>query len=521
MENKSLPRLRYGLLTICAFLLAASLFLVGCRGPLQSGDTAGNEAEPGTLSLTINRHSTARTILPDWPQDLDSLVYRLEFFAVGNGGELAFYRVWRGSGIVELEVYVGIWDLVVTASTPYGDIARGEQRINMPSAGIVRYDIDLRPIATGTGTFRWDIRFPENVVSAWMEITRLGDYDDRDGLDPQIIYFFGGSEPLGTLSLVDGVRQNLGTYQMPAGEYRVLFSLYRNPGDPNERAMRHTVMRIYQNMESRFYGVRALFTDEHFLSRTLLQIVLDAWDEAENEWDFAFQGILAGHFPVLGIQGITDGNFNDTEGTGIIYWFNAVSADKPVPTDLQGLKALVDAALIGIGRDSIAAGDHQDTDEAALAIRRLAQNLYPGWDLEDWVYVYWVSDNLARVTVGGIYVLDIEFPLASLPYQITINLVPFHAMGVVTLPEPIVLRGDPGDPITITVDNHLNYLEGSIRWFAGGNEITGNSVADYGRTLILDYRIHDNRIGTHSMTVEARRIGGALYSLTVNFRVEL
>ena len=115
----------------------------------------------------------------------------------------------------------------------------------------------------------------------------------------------------------------------------------------------------------------------------------------------------------------------------------------------------------------------------------------------------------------------------TLPHQnqgFVIDFVYFYTMDEITV-QDIVLGAGPGS-IIISVAEPLDYEPGSIRWFWREGEITGDLAealisGDKGETLTVDHRIHANRPGEHSVTVEARRINGALYSLIVNFAVRL
>ena len=84
---------------------------------------------------------------------------------------------------------------------------------------------------------------------------------------------------------------------------------------------------------------------------------------------------------------------------------------------------------------------------------------------------------------------------------------------------PTIRLGDNlENPPRITVLNPEQFDAESIRWFMGETQITGGAV--WGDTLTLDPSAHNNRMGTHRITVEVRR-GGVLYSRVIVFTVTL
>jgi len=225
---------------------------------------------------------------------------------------------------------LGGWNLYVTAfldgneEDEYLKAARGNLGdIEVIPEETITGDVVLFPITEGQGTFRWDISFPDNVVTARMEIMRLG------GIPYKTFYFVGGDP------LIDSSY----SHKLDAGQYHVIFTLYNDRG---ERATVSAILHIYQNMGSPFADI---FNDDHF-PISLAGLILNAWDG--SSWDFALHGITARHFYLLGIDGINDDNFDR-----ITHWFNIFGSLSQVPTDKTGLKSLVGTVLVHMGEMSV------------------------------------------------------------------------------------------------------------------------------------------------------------------------
>ena len=349
------PKFFAAALLFAAWCLA---FLTGCQNPLRPHDAGKNEpptgAGKGTLSLTIDRPIAERTIRPDTTLEHFAM-FRLDFQAMTEGnanhgvtltrGSSATWTAdhgedWQaGSGAVTLAA--GIWDIVVTAYLPGEDgqglplnleAATGRlEGIAVPAGGIVEGSVELLPIAAGEGTFSWRISFPDGVVAVGIGLTRLAD---------------GMTLPTWNFGVADfdhdgsGALTLTGRVPLPAGRYCVGFALYRDAGNLDERAGLNAILHVYHNMESRFEWE---FTNSHF--GFSVPYILAAWDGAQ--WNFADE-VTGWHFYFFdGIYGIDGYNF-----AGIVRWFNTLTdADNPatVPADLNGLRVLIDAALIGMG----------------------------------------------------------------------------------------------------------------------------------------------------------------------------
>ena len=382
-------------LAFCGLLAACCLlFLTGCRSPLQPPDTEEPDTVPATtgiLLLTINEQGIGRTIMPTWPARDDFVEFRLDFSAEDNNtGVPNFSRTLADSGTVEL--YPGIWEMDVTAylygvdGGPLRPAAIGTlaEPITVAAGETIARNVMLFPITagTGTGTFSWDISFPESVAIARIEITR------REGsawMPHSTHYFVGGTPPIGADASLD----------LPVGLYRVVFALYMEDSAANERAAFGTILHVYRNMGSHF---QYAFTYDHF--PFTYGRILVAWDDEAGEWDFAGAGITAAHFGYMGIVGV-----DDDEGyfvNGIVDWLNRLSGDFVVPVDEAGLRALVDAALVGVGTDGdfrIVGG--RDRTDIAEAVGGFASNDTP-------VTLDWTGGNTVTVGIGA-YEVDIVF----------------------------------------------------------------------------------------------------------------
>jgi len=397
MKNMQLKNNNRPKITVFVLLLAACFLLVlsGCQNPLRpdsgSSDTAANEAAgtgdgPGSLSLTISRQGMRAlmppalmplTIMPPETRLDDFDRFYLEFVAI-TAGNTSFSINWmHGSGTVYLEA--GIWDLRVTSFLADAEgvatlkAAVGSKRIEVLAGSSIDGNVSLHPITEGEGTFSWDIHFPANVHTARMDITQINGA-------PFFHYYFQG----GTPSIANRFSRIL-----PAGRYRVIFTLIN---DREERAVASEILHVYRNMES---GFEETFGEQHFIT-PLLGIILDAWDG--SRWNFNERGITAGHFALLDIKGVTDSSFS-----AIISQFNNLSSPGVLYADanLGRLKTLVDAALIGIGRSSIAAGNHRHRSGAQAAITGFVEN---GTSLT----FRWTNNRTVSVEIGA-YEVEIVF----------------------------------------------------------------------------------------------------------------
>ena len=398
-----------GKLALKALLLVAcgALLLAGCRGPLQPPSTEHDTPGTGSISLTIGMGGLGRTIQPEWPDYFGDVEFRLCLLApsTGAGNTPGIFStplpVAYGGQTVRVELPTGTWDLRISALRA-GDerpFARGlRENIQVGSGSNGTIAVELLPIRGGTGTFRWGIEFHADVYTAMMELTRL----DEAG--------FPYPDSLLSVDLVvDGVSQvpYPDGLSLESGEYRVIFWL----SDRNDRsAVRSAVLRIYDNMESFFGDQHAWFLADDLFTVTLLEVILRAWNSATGEWDFVAEGVMPLHFDILGIIGVTVPEFHADAG-GFVYWLNRITnadnvpgADDPEGLSMARLRAMVDAALLGMaGNDpSFANASFESQQAAEDAIRDvLVHGPLPNGSLVG--NIDWASGNIAVVTVIGAY----------------------------------------------------------------------------------------------------------------------
>ena len=492
MENKSTgraspfakaPGVFLGTLAVCIALL-----LSACQNPM-------HPPGGGTLILAVEGPQTERTILPEInPADFTG--FRLDFVpgeACTQGNAPFYTEDWTPGRPVHLAA--GIWDLAVTGFSDSVEAARGFlSGINVAPGQTVPDSVKLFPIADeGTGTFAWRISMPDGVSTARIDVFAMPANGDSEPSGYGPFYLRGG--PDATLE---------GRAKMSAGQYRVVLTMTMD----GEVSL-STVLRIYANMESLFLQT---FSYRHFpLS---LNRLLAAWDE--GSWDFAREGIAAAHFSGLGILGIGEGNISGAE-----QMFNAI--DGPVPQTMPELKALTDAALVGLGRQAVGDGPHANREAAQAAILALALNT----GVADF---YWREDGGAVTASFAGYSVEISFARAIPPnggepgtdpgsgVELNLTFEQFTDMAPdVAIPAAIgYLALRAGGRVEITVDNRFR----NVRWILDGNEIDGNADGTSASLGIAEL----TRIGTHRLTVEVDVYRGGIYapySGVVEIRVTL
>jgi len=394
-----------------AFVL---LFLPSCRNPMQPSHVPEDDPNVGRLSLTIDGQATERTIMPgEVPSDFVKFELRLNAMShlsdnpAENTREITWDMSGNDNGIVANpdgtvtgtvdDLRPRLWNLRVFAYVNNGDgdpvrvAAANSSNIMVFPGQTVGGRVQLAMIADGLGegTFSWDMGFTTNtdparrVDTARMEFVRLPCETPHD---KGPFYFRGGA--VGTIPV--GYE---GTLSLPSGRYRVVFTLVNGDG---ETAVATEILHVYQNMVSHFDGNS--FADFIFPIE-LLRLILGAWDGVAGTWNFDGTGIVAGHFPILGVQGVANlaamvGMFNELSVPGTDY----------IAGGLERLKILVDAALVGIASESEAFRYAGKKDRQALenAIAGLARNNTA------MTFVEW-DDLTVNVSVGGYYGLTITF----------------------------------------------------------------------------------------------------------------
>ena len=380
--------------------LTLALSLLSCHNPLRPSFYEmpppaiwqGEDGE-GAIRLTIGRQDPARTILPSWGP-LGGYMFRLTFSGVGTPPNMVMAPTYwlPGEPQEPIGLLAGTWDLQVSAllpgigpTDPPREVASGYLDGLVVIAGeIVDRDIRLYPIRGGSGTFEWHISYPPGVTSGVMEITPAG-----NTVPTYTLQFTGTPLSLPGLAAVG----NPASITLPSGEYHVVFTLYNDRG---ERALRRAVLRIYQNLDSRFVytdDALAMFAASSFFPRTPLDIIIDSWNGAE--WAFDPE-MRAAHLNLWGIRGVSDANF-----ANVVYWLNSLSNQFVPPDDPPGLFALFDAALIMTDLAAIASALHVNRDAAQDAIALRAANDTP-------ITFNWTDNRTLNVSLG-IYTIEIVF----------------------------------------------------------------------------------------------------------------
>jgi len=437
---------------------AALLLLSGCQNPFQQ--SPASEAGTGFVSLSIAGQETAqrgatRAILPGTVRQGNFDRIDLEF--TGNSGREE--RTWSAATpdneqLVELAE--GNWELVATAFSGADSVATGTAQFTVNRGETSSVPVALEPIPIGNGVFSWEISFfTDNIDSAKIEIRHF----DTDTLHDTIDIY---ATRIGRLETV------------PAGIYRLIIRLYNNDG---QSTVAREIMHVYRNMESRFTHI----FDPNAFPVPMQYIILRTWNPALNTWNFAAHGIRAGHFDLL-VNGVTEDNFNES---AIIYWLNRLSLDFGAPNDLPGLKALVDAALIGLKSqesDFIRGLDFQND----YALRNAMQSAIAPPQGNGTPVTVGSEGSDILVTIGGVYVVRITPPEAG----IILHLEDGHFGTVEVGYSPVQAR-------TVTITNIGNVPTGNLTVAlspASGFELSRTSLPNIpvGETAQFTVRPSDN-----------------------------
>jgi|GEM_PF-2729917 len=389
LATNTQPKINNRWANIFVIILAACFLslLPGCRSPLEPQVVEGGT---GTISLIIN-DGMKRTIMPSVRLG-DFVQFRLDFTS-NDSGNNGFSEIWTrecladGTGTLE-GVPLGTWNLRVSAFLAGGDVTDLETTaatgyangINVSLDQVASANVMLDPIPGGEGIFAWDISFPVTVQTVRVEIREIdGDY----------VYHSSLFENDG------GETQWDSSHNLPTGQYLVIFTLTLsgNQGHANLSEILH----VYRNMVSQF-GPET-FTNLDF-PVSLLSVMSRDWDG--SSWGNT--QIRYGHFGVLNINGVIDNNFNS-----IVSWFAVLLEGRAFPNTEAGLKALVDAALIGVASDDddfTYAGNYPDRTAKENAIRGLVRDYGNYTDIERFE---WNTDNTTvTVHIGG-YSVSVHF----------------------------------------------------------------------------------------------------------------
>jgi len=313
-------------------LLVASFLLIlpGCRGPLAPPPAAGDGAT-GTLSVTLDGPpAQGRTIMPDGGQlAIEGFDRFVLSFTPGPGNPTPEEHVapvtWT-TPTGTLSLPVGVWDVVVEGFVGTGTppIARGTGRVTIVSDDTTTLSIPLHPVMNvghGTGIFAWNIvDWNPNIATAIMNIINL----------------YNGATHYPNTSILGSNDSR----SLPTGEYRVVFRLTSTAGEVVEIS---EILRVYQGLISTF-NCDGFFGSGFMFPEALLDFVLYTW-QTQGSHNFGGAGIVARHFNVLGLLGVTEENFGDLVGKfGNIEW-------QSVPNNIYGIREIVDAALFYLNFD--------------------------------------------------------------------------------------------------------------------------------------------------------------------------
>jgi hypothetical protein len=223
------------------FSVLLSLFCFSCNNFFQPPKPEKATAGKGSVALSIGGVQVGRTILPKTTAD-DFKSYRLVFTSVG-GVEITV-DVTSANLTQPILLDAGKYSLTVTAYM--------ESDCNKPAAyasldiNIIFNTTTTIPVTLkanideeGTGTFSWDITYPDDVTTASMTITRF----TEDG--EEVVYD------------VFALKKSI---ELDAGYYRVVIKLSKSGGE--ETAELREILHIYPNMESGVFN--PAITNSHF-----------------------------------------------------------------------------------------------------------------------------------------------------------------------------------------------------------------------------------------------------------------
>ena len=331
-------------------VLAALLLLPACQNPLRTPDLPGgyipaNAPGTGIVLLTINgdENSASRTVLPVWP-GVSEFEFTLTFLPRSGGDSKVMEIDNLAAGLAQIVLPEGIWDLTVAAYLNTAGVRSltaegaytGAAGITISYAQLATASITLFPLETGYGTFSWNINFNgiEGVTGVSLAFQSLRD---------------GASNP-DSLSTTDTGAGNwaVENHGLPAGWYRVTFSLTRYFEGVTETARIITILHIHPNLHSDFRGDGAAFAVYDF-PVSLERLILRAWD-APLPSEALVSDFRAAHFSALGIRGLSNDNFYDIAVT--IGMFPELDFS-PRPVNAEEIAAMVDSALILLGTDEL------------------------------------------------------------------------------------------------------------------------------------------------------------------------
>jgi len=410
---------------IAALLVSGLLFLTGCPSSV-------TPPEPRTGTVTVGfegENDFLRTILPDVDETSFDRI-DLIFTQVTTPPSTPLAPIVWSAVMAPIELAVGTWTLTAnafftgdalpaaTGGTVNATTGVPEANFTVATGATTPLTVRLAPIASGTGTFSWDITFAGGTFSrADMVVT------------PDAAYPL---DPLGTVNLLI---RGADTVEWPAGNFSV--SVFLENGAGETQTVGPIVMRVYQNLDSLF---EETFTLANF-PRTLFEMIMSAWDTTAYEWDFAAVDITEAHFYLLDIE-------IDSTLVALTGYFNDLSYEFGPPSDAYELAEMVDAAEVM----------NLNHDFTQFVERSAAQE-----DIEDLVEglndsalnFAWVSGaTYYTVTVGVGSVYEVEFVFNRLAGTVAITNAGAQTAGVYTV----------GDTLTADVTGLANVGTNSFQW---------------------------------------------------------
>ena len=241
-------------IVIYSILFACILLTPGCRNIIEPPVQAPEGMGSFTLYIA-GSGGQGRTILPN-PADFTFVGYTLKFTRVGGAsGTSSFYITVANSPVL---MEAGSYTLEVTAYTAYTDAVNNKPAasgtlgtvgspIVITAGGATPGTVTLKAISgTGSGTFSWDIGFPDGIIEAAMEIISL-----PAETTVKTINLLGATPP----------DTKTGSLSLASGQYSVIFTLKKDAGTRTVSWLE--TLHIYANMASSYENT---FTDNYFLN---------------------------------------------------------------------------------------------------------------------------------------------------------------------------------------------------------------------------------------------------------------
>ncbi|MDR2702322.1 MAG: hypothetical protein LBB72_07820 [Spirochaetaceae bacterium] len=369
-------------------LLAVVLVLSGCSAFSGPAAPAG---DGGTLALTVKGVGAGgRTIMPE-------LTYKATITPAGDDAVAIDKTLVAGVNIIKLEP--GTYGIVVKAYNGEVLVAQGSKTgvvVTAEAAASAEITLTAETL-TGKGTFAWDLSLFSDAEVAAIAIFKLTDvdldtfefFDEFEDAD-ELIAIAGKDEIPVTDPTTLVEKGFVDSIELDAEEYLVYFFV-QNDAEEDDPTVWSEVLRIYAGLKSSYQpSFENIFGGE---GKELEDLIIAAI--AEGDYD-----ITAPELTAIGVAGVSAGNINDIKtNIGLIL----AAAGNEAPEDLDGLKELVDAALVMAGAVGVdPASPIKDTEIADLA----ANDSDVDVDWDDWDE----PDYEVTITVGAY-----EFTVSILP----------------------------------------------------------------------------------------------------------